>query len=66
MELELATIKPIFNLSGYVYLHLPSHVVASVKLSRESNFRVVFSDGALIIKQEVNNAGIMGNKNDKG
>lgn len=59
-EVALATIRPYGSLSGYIYLHLPSHICKSFSISPKSKFTVVWSDGKIILKQEVEDGTFVG------
>lgn len=56
MQQVLATIQAYGTLSGYIYLHLPSHIVKAFSIKPKTVFAIVYSDGRIIIRQEANSA----------
>jgi hypothetical protein len=52
-ELKLGTIKTFATLSGYIYLHLPTHVCKNLGIGAKAPFKMTWCDGVLIITQEV-------------
>lgn len=55
-QVPLATIQTYGTLSGYIYLHLPSHIVKTFGIKPKTAFAIVYSDGRIIIRQEAPNA----------
>jgi len=60
MQQVLAIIQAYGTLSGYIYLHVPSHIVKAFSIVPKTPFSIVYSDGRLIIEQEVSRATQLG------
>ena len=60
-QVVLATIQTYGTLSGYIYLHLPNHICKAFDIKPKTPFAIVYSDGRVIIRQEVSHAIFVGN-----
>jgi len=52
IEIPLGTIKAYGTRSGYIYLHIPSHIVKHFNITPATSFSIMYRDGKIVIEQK--------------